>query len=168
MRASARPGARPPRIEVRNRCASGRAGGPRRGTVRHPWHDLTCRQHVVPIGRRLIGICRRSLHACRFQSSFWIGDKICSRNSPVSKIIMDLLNKSHNYSGIQRQQIDFSRCFDIACTEHLQLSLSAFFTVSAPADSPSPYPKHLSLYNHRIRVTIFRWHRVCLVNGEAS
>jgi hypothetical protein len=81
---------------------------------------------------------------------------------------MDLLNKSHDYSGIQRQQIDFSRRFDIACTEHLQLSLSAFFTVGAPAYSPSPYPKYISQYNHSINSTIFRWHHVCLVNGEAS
>ena len=107
------------------------------------------------IGRRSMGNCRRSLHACRFQSSFWIWVKIWSRTSPAHKIIMHLLNKDHSYSDIQRQKFDFSRRFDIACTEHLQLSLSAFFTVGAPANLPSSYPRNNILNNHRISSNFF-------------
>jgi hypothetical protein len=46
---------------------------------------------------------------------------------------MHLPDKYDSYSDVQRQEVDFWRRFDAACSGHLQASLSAFFTVGARA-----------------------------------
>ena len=100
---SARRGARPPRIASAHPSLRIGMGMRPRGGGRLVARGKTggAPGQSGPTGCSAIGFCRRSLHACRFQSSFRIRVEICPPTSILLLIIMHLPDKYDSYPDVQ-------------------------------------------------------------------